>query len=42
MYGGSWVAQLAEDLTLDFHSGHDLRVVKSSPELCSTLSMDPP
>ena len=28
---GSWVAQLVKLLTLDFGSGHDLRVMKSSP-----------
>ena len=30
---GSWVAQSVERPTLDFGSGHDLRVVRSSPGL---------
>ena len=33
--GGAWVAQSVERLTLDFSSGHDLRVVGSSPALGS-------
>ena len=28
------------DLTLDFGSGHDLRVIGSSPTLCSVLGME--
>ena len=28
---GTWVAQLVKCLTLDFGSGHDLRVMRSSP-----------
>ena len=39
--GGAWVAQLVKHLTLDFHSGHDLRVVRSSPcwALCSVWNL---
>ena len=36
---GAWVAQLVEHLTLDFGSGHDLRVMGSSPVLGSVLSV---
>ena len=36
--GSAWVAQLVEHPTLDFSSGHDLRVVGSSPESGSMLS----
>lgn len=28
---GTWVAQSTESLTLDFHSGHDFRIMDSSP-----------
>ena len=28
--GGAWVAQLVKHLTLDFGSGHDLRVMRSA------------
>ena len=35
------MAQLVERPTLDFSSGHDPRVVGSSPTLDSTLSMEP-
>ena len=35
---GIWAAQLVKCLTLDFSSGHDLRVVKSSPASGSVLS----
>ena len=38
--GHTWVAQLVEQPTLDFSSGHDLRVARSSPTLGSTLSME--
>ena len=38
---GPWVAQLVEQLTLDFGSGHDPRVMGSSPMLDSALSMEP-
>ena len=41
VWGTSWVVQLVEHLTFDFDSGHDLRVVRSSLELGSTLSMEP-
>ena len=37
---GTWVAQSVECMTLDLGSGHDLRVVGSSPVSGSTLSMD--
>ena len=33
------MAQSVKHLTLDFGSGHDLRVVKLSPELGSALSI---
>ena len=36
-----WVAQGVQRLTLDLSSGLDLRVVSSSPALCSTLGMEP-
>ena len=39
--GSTWVAQLDKGLTLDFGSGHDLRVVRSNPWLCSTLGVEP-
>ena len=35
------VAQSVKHLTLDFNSGHDLRVLKSSPALGSMLGMEP-
>jgi len=35
---GAWVAQLIEQLALDFGSGHDLRVLGSSPASGSVLS----
>ena len=35
--GDFWAAQLVKNLALDFGSGHDLRVVGSSP----TLNMEP-
>ena len=37
---GSWVAQLVKHLTPDFGSGHDLRVVSSSPASGSLLGME--
>ena len=37
---GAQVAQSGERLTLDFGSGHDLRVVRSSPTSGSTLSAE--
>ena len=39
--GDAWVAQLVKHPTLDFGSGHDPRVVGSSPALDSVLSMKP-
>ena len=38
---GAWVAQLVKCPTLGFHSGHDPRVMGSSPALGSTLSTEP-
>ena len=38
---GTWVAQSVERPTLDFGSGHDPRVVGSSPASGSVLSMKP-
>ena len=35
------MVQLVEDPTLDFGSGHDPRVVRSSPILGSTLDEEP-
>lgn len=35
---GTWVAQFVKHLTLNFGSGHDLRVVRSSPASGSMLS----
>ena len=37
---GAWIAQMVKCLILDFGSGHDLRVVRSSPMLCSMLSAE--
>ena len=37
---GTWVAQSVEYPTLDFGSGHDLRVVGLSPTSVSALSME--
>ena len=37
----TWVAQLVERLTLDFGSGHGSRVMGSSPESGSVLSVEP-
>ena len=39
--GGSVVAQSVKHLTLDFGSGHDLRVVRSSPASGSMLGIEP-
>ena len=39
-FGGTWVAQLIEHLALDFGSGHDPRVVGSSPVSGSALSVE--
>ena len=38
---GARVAQSVKRLTLDFGSGHDLTVVRSSPMLGSVLGMKP-
>ena len=38
---GAWEAQLVELPTLDFSSGHDPRVVGSSPVSGSVLGMEP-
>ena len=38
--GGAWVAQLVERPNLHFGSGHDLRVMGSSPVSSSMLSME--
>ena len=38
--GSTWVAQLDKGLTLDFGSGHDLRVVRSSPVWSYMLGME--
>ena len=35
---GTWVAQSVGCQTLDFSSGHNLRVVRSSPKMGSVLS----
>ena len=40
IFGGAWVAQSVKHLTLDFGSGHDLRVMRLSPSLGSTLGME--
>lgn len=39
--GGTWVAQPVKRPTLDLGPGHDLRVVKLSPVLGSTLGTEP-
>ena len=36
-FRGTWVAQWVEHPTLDFGSGHDLRVMRLSPKLGSTV-----
>ena len=41
MIRGMWVAQWVKHLTLDFGSGHDLRIMRLSPTLGSMLSMEP-
>ena len=38
--GGTWVAQSVKHVTLGFSSGHNLRVVRSSPQLGSMLSAE--
>ena len=37
---GTWVAQLVKGLTLDFGSGHDLRVMSLSPASGSKVDME--
>ena len=37
----AWVAQSAKCPTLNFGSGHDLRVVRSSPMSGSALGVEP-
>ena len=39
-FWGAWVAQSVEHLTLHFSSGHDLRVMGSSPTLNFVLGTD--
>jgi len=39
--GGVWVAQLVKCPTLEFSSGHDLRVMRSSPASSSMLGVEP-
>ena len=39
--GKAWVVQSVEHLTLDLGSGHDPRVMESSPELGSVLNVEP-
>lgn len=36
----TWMAQLFKWLTLDFSSGHDLRVIRPSPSSGSALSVE--
>ena len=38
--GAAWVAQMVKHLTLDFGSGHELRVPGLSPTLGSMLSRE--
>jgi len=40
MERGTWVAQSVEHPTFDFGSGHDLRVLGSSPESGPMLSTE--
>ena len=40
-FRGAWVARSIEHQTLDFSSGHDPRVMESSPVSGSLLSMEP-
>lgn len=37
---GAWVAQSVKHLTLNFSSGHDLRIVQLSPKSDSMLGME--
>ena len=41
MYGGIWVAQSVEHVTLDFGSSYDPKVMGSSSMLGSALSVQP-
>ena len=38
---GTWVAGSVKYLTVDFGSGHDLRVMRLSPTSGFTVSMEP-
>jgi len=38
---GAWVAQSVKHPAVDFGSGHDLRVVRSSPASGSMLDVEP-
>lgn len=38
---GAWVSQSVKHPTLDFSSGHDLRIVRSSPVWHSVLDIEP-
>ena len=38
---GAWVAQSVKCPTLDFGSGHYLRILRSSPTLDSVLGVEP-
>ena len=40
-FQGTWVSQMVQHVTLDFGSGHDPRVVTSSPASGSMLAMEP-
>ena len=40
-FRGTWVAQSVKCPTLDFASRHDLRVMRLSPMLGSTLDVEP-
>ena len=39
-YWSAWEVQSVKPLTLGFGSSHDLRIVRSSPVLDSTLSLE--
>ena len=40
VFGGTWVAKSVKCLTLDFGLGHDIRVMRSSLESGSRLSVE--
>ena len=42
IHGGAWVAQSVKCPALDFSSGHNLTVVRSSPEIPSPSPSAPP